>query len=370
MKKIIILTSSLIVVIAGLLIIDNKFNLKAEFQGNPLLIINKFCEDPTNSDQRGCIKFISNVLAEASSTYQSVGGAVGISGDVNIGPGGSAGGPPNGDAWLYANPNLTNNSSVLFIGNGTKKGWNDTTGSNGGAMMALWSNGAWQPGLLQLMSGTNAPIEFWVNSDGVMNNAMKVSSSGEVTIAGNTGAYGPLTLKNSAQVSTNLWRMGPDSGNNFIIYNQNNNGPWLNASTGSGTGGGWNYNSDQRLKKNIQALSTESGLAAIEKLNPVSFNWLDSKISDTSQNGFIAQDVQKILPQLVSSGPDTTITLSDGSKQTISKALGINYDGFIPPLVKAVQELNQNYETLSQKVRKQEEQIKALQKQIEELKQK
>ncbi|HKK54658.1 MAG TPA: tail fiber domain-containing protein, partial [Patescibacteria group bacterium] len=55
------------------------------------------------------------------------------------------------------------------------------------------------------------------------------------------------------------------------------------------------YNSDKRLKDNIVSLGSES-LAVIDKLNPVSFTW---KEDGTASQGFIAQEIEQVLPELV-----------------------------------------------------------------------
>ena len=95
--------------------------------------------------------------------------------------------------------------------------------------------------------------------------------------------------------------------------------------------------SDLRLKRNVQPIP--SGLAALLQLRPVTF---DMKISlaDTlypiHKAGFIAQEVQQVLPGLVSPlpGPDTLLTL--------------NTTDIIPLLVKAVQELHAENQVLKQ----------------------
>ena len=57
--------------------------------------------------------------------------------------------------------------------------------------------------------------------------------------------------------------------------------------------------SDQRLKENITPLG--STLEKILQLRPVMWRWKDDK-NDSRHLGFIAQDVEKILPELVSEG--------------------------------------------------------------------
>jgi hypothetical protein len=83
--------------------------------------------------------------------------------------------------------------------------------------------------------------------------------------------------------------------------------------------------SDARLKTNVVPLSSDEGLAALLKLDPITFNWKTESATSSPHTGFIAQDVQPIFPDLVSQGPDGYYTL--------------NYAGFTPYLVKAVQEI-------------------------------
>jgi hypothetical protein len=89
--------------------------------------------------------------------------------------------------------------------------------------------------------------------------------------------------------------------------------------------------SDQRLKTNIQSLDASSTLALIDQLNPVTFNWIDPNQDQTPQMGFIAQQVQQIFPNLVSTTSPTALT-PDGT-------LGVNYIGFVAPIIKSVQAL-------------------------------
>lgn len=77
--------------------------------------------------------------------------------------------------------------------------------------------------------------------------------------------------------------------------------------------------SDSRLKNTVNSISY--GLATINQLRPVSYN-LNS--DGSHQLGFIAQEVQPVLPELVANG----------------NYLALNYIGFIPVLTKAIQELD------------------------------
>jgi hypothetical protein len=100
--------------------------------------------------------------------------------------------------------------------------------------------------------------------------------------------------------------------------------------------------SDERVKNNIEDLRSEYGLSGILKLHPVNYNWRDSERDRTQglQVGLIAQEVQQVFPKLVTQfGTDDTITYTDGSTETVSNVLGLNYNGLIVPLVKSVQDI-------------------------------
>jgi len=95
--------------------------------------------------------------------------------------------------------------------------------------------------------------------------------------------------------------------------------------------------SDLRLKRNVQPIP--SGLATLLQLRPVSFDMklsLGDTLYPVHKAGFIAQEVQQVLPGLVSPlpGPDTLLTL--------------NTSDMIPLLVKAVQELHAENQVLKQ----------------------
>ena len=93
--------------------------------------------------------------------------------------------------------------------------------------------------------------------------------------------------------------------------------------------GVWTDASDINRKKDIEAISY--GLSSILALNPKKFKW---KRTDTDDLGFIAQDVEKVLPELVE-GEDCVL---DGDKMIGGKTL--QSKGIIAVLVKAVQELS------------------------------
>jgi len=83
--------------------------------------------------------------------------------------------------------------------------------------------------------------------------------------------------------------------------------------------------SDRTLKKNITPINSKSALDKINKLQGVYYNWKDEDSEREKEIGFIAQDVNEIIPNAVI---------------TNHKKLAIKKDQMIPLLVEAVKELN------------------------------
>jgi hypothetical protein len=106
--------------------------------------------------------------------------------------------------------------------------------------------------------------------------------------------------------------------------------------------GSLSQSSDQRLKTNIESLDASSSLSLIDQLNPVTFDWIDPDQGTTPQSGFIAQQVQQVFPNLVSTTSPTALT-PDGT-------LGLNYIGLIAPIVKAAQAIYADVLSLEQTV--------------------
>jgi hypothetical protein len=114
--------------------------------------------------------------------------------------------------------------------------------------------------------------------------------------------------------------------------------------------------SDKRLKKDIQNLS--GGLDFIKKLRPVSYQM--KNLDDSRTNwGFIAQEIEEIV------GTENAILTVGGDKD---RTLGLRYTDFVAPLVKAVQEQQQEIEELQSKLIKEQKQVAALQASIQNLK--
>jgi hypothetical protein len=84
---------------------------------------------------------------------------------------------------------------------------------------------------------------------------------------------------------------------NIMELSGNSTTPVITMADGLGSySAGWNYTSSRKFKENIEGLSANEAMNALEHLNPVKYNYKVRK--DETRVGFIAEDV----PELVSRG--------------------------------------------------------------------
>jgi hypothetical protein len=217
-----------------------------------------------------------------------------------------------------------------------------------------------------ITSYTNIPLTFGTNNS----ERMRIASDGVVTIKGNVGTLIQQATTAGSEVFFQWWNSaGARRGyigyggtpttildlwnveNGAIQFGTNNSLKMTIAANGSiGAPSGTNiYNaSDLRLKRNVTTIT--NGLDKINALNPVKFNWIDG--FEPSENekdllGFIAQEVQSVIPEAVEGfNSGNTINLND---VIIENPLRVNEKFIIPVLVKAIQELKAEIDTLKQK---------------------
>lgn len=97
----------------------------------------------------------------------------------------------------------------------------------------------------------------------------------------------------------------------------------------------FNTTSDIRLKKNINKLDEEYVSTVVNSLEAVEFDWKDDQ---GHAFGFIAQDVDTILPDLI-------VQREDGY-------MGVSYVQLVPFLVKEIQTLNKRVQSLEAELTK------------------
>ncbi len=173
--------------------------------------------------------------------------------------------------------------------------------------------------------------------------------SGGVYFEGNATTSGSLAIGGNATTSGNFTVSGVLYGNGFgnsallkiaatttpetdDTYNLGSSDlRWRNVFSNNGL----IQTSDSRLKENI--MSTNYGLDEIMALNPITYTWI-SRSDESAHLGFLAQEVLAVLPEAVNIGDDQNQTL------------GINYNSIIPVMVKAMQEQQNEIDTLNVQV--------------------
>jgi uncharacterized coiled-coil protein SlyX len=132
-------------------------------------------------------------------------------------------------------------------------------------------------------------------------------------------------------------------GNSFGIY-CNGNGVYT---------GTWSQSSDRKLKKNIEPL--QNSLSKLLALNPVTYEYRTGEFSfmnltQGSQIGFIAQELEEIFPELVTTAGQPK---SNNKNPEVEVYKAINYIGLIPALTGAIKEQQQTIKTLQETVNQQ-----------------
>ena len=178
------------------------------------------------------------------------------------------------------------NESVNYVNLGINSSGNTSTGTLGGANTAyLYSTGN-DFAIGNSTSGKD--VLFFTGGTAASNEKLRVTSAAVQPGTDNATTLGTLTKR---------WS---------IVYAAN----------------GTIQTSDFRLKKNI--LPLQYGLNEVMQLVPVSYDWKDN--SGTNKIGLIAQEVKKLIPQVV---------VGDETKEN----LGMNYAELVPVLINAIKEL-------------------------------
>tara|TARA_R100000234_G_scaffold116337_1_gene93285 strand:- start:15595 stop:16710 length:1116 start_codon:yes stop_codon:yes gene_type:complete len=129
----------------------------------------------------------------------------------------------------------------------------------------------------------------------------------------------------------------------MLAFRDNNSENAYIQSNGAFYGNGTFSSSDGRLKKNVISLGDDI-LEKVCKLRPVSFNWNEKTNKDSSiiHIGHIAQEVEKIFPDVITSRDNT----DNGG---FSDQRDINNAALVPHLVKAIQVLEARVKELENK---------------------
>jgi len=310
----------------------------------------------------GMIRYNSTLSAfegYAASAWASLGGVKSVDGYTYIQAETSAGNS-NGDLDFYAE--ASNGTSATQVGQWNRTNLKDYTGT---------------------LVGTQT-------TQNVFNaTATTVNAFGAGTTIGVGATSGTLTLNNptvvGSQTTVNLWNTTSTTVNAFgaattiaigaATGTLTLNNPTLTASStngqfksiGVGTAGSnttgeiratnaiTSYYSDERLKTDITEIS--GALDKVMQLRGVTFraNELAESFgysTEKEQVGVIAQDVEKVLPQIVSPAPFDIMQLQEGVEISRSgeNYKTVHYEKLVPLLIQAIKEQQIMIEELQKKV--------------------
>ena len=165
-------------------------------------------------------------------------------------------------------------------------------------------------------------------------------------LGGYTGVGYPSVSNINSTLDVN-GSIGLRSGSNkWQIYNFSNLLFDFNGVTKAGISyidGHYVEYSDARLKKNVQKMQP-GVLAKVLALQPKTYQYIANENTQFANNvstGFIAQEVKELFPTLVTEMPN-----NGKDSLTIPNYLGINYAGFSVIAIKAIQEQQEQIETL------------------------
>jgi lysophospholipase L1-like esterase len=240
----------------------------------------------------------------------------------------------------------SNVSGDIFMG--YKSGFSILTGGNNNTFLGFQSGYSDTTGANNIILGSYVDVPSATTS-GQLNIGNVLYGTGLYTTASNSSTpttTGKIGIGNSAP--SYILHVGQSSTPSGIVARfQNTSGTCdVNPTLGAG---GFACSSDMTLKKNITDIgdnttwsfnnnldpSSNTVLDKILTLTPVMYNWNTELDTDPKHAGFIAQQVQQIFPDLVSTDPTTHL-------------LSLNYTGLVPYTVAAIKEMNIQLQAIPQ----------------------
>jgi hypothetical protein len=177
---------------------------------------------------------------------------------------------------------------------------------------------------------------------------MRIDSSGNLLV-GTTSQIGSGTI--CVQTSANgLTAKTTGTANNFSAFvgardtNDGRVAEWYHNLAGSRVGSisvtssatAYNTSSDYRLKNTIAPMT--GALAKVALLKPVTYKW---NIDGSSSQGFIAHELQEVIPDCVTGAKDAVEAYmdEDGNEATRPAYQGVDTSFLVATLTAAIQEL-------------------------------
>ena len=328
--------------------LDILGNADVRVNGNLFVLGNL---DVVTSNESGIINGITQSTSTTSGAFQVVGG-VGIGGQLNV-----------GGAQNTFSGNVSVGSLAITSGNLSVNALNAAIIGNSGAILIGTISTASQPNITSLGNLSSLQVNGVANfANGTVtfnptgSSSLNLGSASYVKLSGGSaGQY--LATDGSGNLSWNTITIPPSNvgggsaANQVAVYANANSiigssGLTYGSSTLSVTGAVIAtgditafYSSDINLKTNISNIS--NALEKVKQINGVTYNWndtaksIDRNKTDDVEAGVIAQEVQKVLPQIVTQRDDGY--------------LAVRYEKLVPLLIEAIKELAAEVELLKKR---------------------
>jgi hypothetical protein len=225
------------------------------------------------------------------------------------------------------------NQRLVTNGSGTLSFSSDvmlSAGSAGSPSLYFSGNtntGMWSPAADTLAWSTGGSERVRVDSSGnfLAGRTSTLFASSHTFDSAGTAVLG---LRNSTATAGKYWQTGPDGGNSYKVYNQNSVGMFMSDGATA-----WSSSSDERQKNILEPIT--DAVSKLASLRTVIGSYKSDK-EQTRRAFLIAQDVQKVLPEAVTTAPDGF--------------LGVAYTDLIPLLVAALKESKSYIESLEARI--------------------
>lgn len=267
--------------------------------------------------------------------------------------------PAGGTSYVDLGTQELSSAPFSLMAKGVEATSDGGSGMRGTAASSLWwglYEGGLYRGYIGSYAGKNEDVDF---GTGASNNTgsvhltvaavpkLTVDSIGNVGIGtrfpkyrlqvdGITGTFNDNGIRIQNTTANTGWSFYASSSGDMIIGKTGNLGYF------NGTTGAYTSSSDARLKTNIQNIETV--LPKLKLLEAKRYEFKYNNPEHIRSIGFLAQDVQKVFPELISVNKN-----NEGNPQ-VDNQLGMDYAGLSVIAIKAIQEQQAQIEALKAEI--------------------